>query len=90
MRRLLARSSGSVIASRSASGKGEHSGRNLRNPAPPPRVQDQFAAGAGHAQGNVGQRLAYAFSKRARMTAGWDGGYYQAGFRVPLDGGASR
>ena len=63
---------------------------DVRNPAPPPREQDQFAAGAGHAQGNVGQRLAYAFGKRARMTAGWDGGYYQAGFRVPLDGGASR
>lgn len=62
----------------------------VRNPAPPPREQDHFGGGAGHAQGNVGQRLAYAFGKRARMTAGWDGGYYHAGFRVPLDGGASR
>jgi two-component system sensor histidine kinase AlgZ len=62
----------------------------VRNPAPPPREQDVLHGGAGHAQGNIGQRLAYAFGKGARMTGGWDAGYYQAEFRVPLGGGAAR
>ena len=61
----------------------------VRNPAPPPREHDAFNGGAGHARGNIGQRLAYAFGKQARMTGGWDGGYYQAEFRVPLGGGAA-
>jgi len=61
----------------------------VRNPAPPPREQDAFSPGAGHARGNIAQRLAYAFGKRARMTGGWEEGYYQAEFRVPLGGGAT-
>jgi two-component system sensor histidine kinase AlgZ len=56
----------------------------VRNPAPPPREQDRLGAGAGHAQSNIGQRLAFAFGKDARVTGAWDEGYYQAEFRVPL------
>ena len=56
----------------------------VRNPAPAPREQDADVSGANHAQQNIGQRLAFAFGNRARMTGRWDAGYYQAGFRVPL------
>ena len=58
----------------------------VRNPAPPPRERDGPGSGANHAQQNIGQRLAFAFGNRARMTGEWDAGYYQAGFRVPLRG----
>ena len=61
----------------------------VRNPAPPPREQDVASGGAQHAHHNIGQRLAFAFGKRARMTGHWDEGYYQAEFRIPLDGGAA-
>ncbi|MEO5963549.1 MAG: histidine kinase [Thermomonas sp.] len=63
----------------------------VRNPAPAPREQDAAGAGANHAQQNIGQRLAFAFGNRARMTGHWEAGYYQAGFRVPLGmkGGAT-
>ena len=61
----------------------------VRNPAPPPREQDAPGGGAHHAQHSIGQRLAYAFGNRARMTGQWDAGYYQAGFRVPLGGGTA-
>ncbi len=61
----------------------------VRNPAPPPREQDERGGGANHAQHSIGQRLAYAFGNRARMTGHWDAGYYQAGFRVPLGGGTA-
>ncbi|MFS8138522.1 MAG: sensor histidine kinase [Thermomonas sp.] len=61
----------------------------VRNPAPPPREHDAHGGGANHAQLNIGQRLAYAFGNRARMTGDWDAGYYQAGFRVPLGGGTA-
>ncbi|TKR30471.1 sensor histidine kinase [Luteimonas gilva] len=54
----------------------------VRNPAPstPPPV----AAGAGHAQRNIGHRLAYAFGPRARMTAGAAEGYYVCELSLPL------
>jgi len=58
----------------------------VRNPAPPPRGPD---GGAQHARHNIGQRLAFAFGKRARMTGHWDEGYYHAEIRVPVDGGAA-
>ena len=61
----------------------------VRNPAPPPREQDALHAGAQHARHNIGQRLAFAFGKDARMTGHWDEGYYQAEIRVPLDGGTA-
>ena len=67
----------------------------VRNPAPPPRERDGIAGtrdgfhdgprdGAHHAQRSIGHRLAHAFGPQARVTADWDGGYYQAGFQVPL------
>jgi two-component system sensor histidine kinase AlgZ len=62
----------------------------VRNPAPAPREHDALHAGAGHARNSIGQRLAFAFGKGARMTGHWDEGYYQAEFRVPLAGGAAR
>ena len=62
----------------------------VRNPAPPPREQDALHGGAGHARNSIAQRLAYAYGKHARMTGHWDEGYYQAEFRVPLDGGAPK
>jgi two-component system sensor histidine kinase AlgZ len=62
----------------------------VRNPAPPPREQDGLDGGARHARHNIGQRLAYAYGKHARMTGRWDEGYYQAEIRVPLEGGAAR
>lgn len=62
----------------------------VRNPAPPPREHDVGHEGAGHAQRNIGQRLAYAFGKRAGVTGSWAEGYYQAELRVPLDGGAPK
>lgn len=61
----------------------------VRNPAPPPREQDALHAGAQHAHRNIGQRLAYAYGDRSRMTGHWDEGYYQAELRIPLDGGAA-
>ena len=61
----------------------------VRNPAPPPREQDAAGGGAQHAQHSIGQRLAFAFGKNARMTGQWDEGYYQAEFRVPLGGSAA-
>jgi len=58
----------------------------VRNPAPTPRERD--SAGAHHAQRNVGNRLAYAFGARARMTAAWQEGYYRCELRLPLSGQA--
>lgn len=54
----------------------------VRNPAPP--STSPIAAGAGHAQRNIGHRLAYAFGPRARMTAGWAEGYYECELSLPL------
>ena len=63
----------------------------IRNPAPAPVAPGlparRASEGAGHAQRNIGHRLAYAFPG-ARMSAGWDGtgggGYYLVELRVPL------
>jgi two-component system sensor histidine kinase AlgZ len=54
----------------------------VRNPAPP--SSSPVGAGAGHAQRNIGHRLAYAFGPRARMTAGWAAGYYECELSLPL------
>jgi two-component system, LytTR family, sensor histidine kinase AlgZ len=40
--------------------------------------------GAGHAQHNIGHRLAYAFGPAARMVCGERDGYYQCELSVPL------
>ncbi|MET4730360.1 two-component system sensor histidine kinase AlgZ [Lysobacter enzymogenes] len=52
----------------------------IRNPAPTPA---EGRAGARHAQHSIGQRLRYAYGPTARMTAGWDGGYYLCELHVP-------
>jgi len=52
----------------------------IRNPAPAPA---EGRAGARHAQHSIGQRLRYAYGPTARMTAGWDGGYYLCELHVP-------
>ena len=52
----------------------------IRNPAPAPA---ETRAGARHAQHSIGQRLRYAYGPTARMTAGWDGGYYLCELHVP-------
>lgn len=59
----------------------------VRNPAPP--TGQAGNSGGHHAQGNVGHRLAYAFGSRARMTAGWQGGYYRCELSLPLGGKAA-
>jgi len=57
----------------------------VRNPAPAP---DAAAAtlhrGAGHAQRNIGHRLAWRFGPQARVTAGWADGYYACEVTLPL------
>lgn len=63
----------------------------VRNPAPAPPGPGMPARragdGAGHAQRNIGHRLAY-FHPGATMEAGWDAGeggsYYRVELRVPL------
>lgn len=54
----------------------------VRNPSLPPAPLAEH--GAGHAQHSIGHRLGYAFGPRARMTAGWDAGYYECILRLPL------
>ncbi len=66
----------------------------IRNPAPPPREGDVLPVldagneaprpGNRHAQFSIAQRLRYAFGPRARMTAGWNEGYYQVDLRLPI------
>ena len=53
----------------------------IRNPAPTPA--EGRAGGSRHAQHSIGQRLRYAYGPTARMTAGWDGGYYLCELHVP-------
>ncbi|MGN6513027.1 MAG: sensor histidine kinase [Lysobacteraceae bacterium] len=55
----------------------------VRNPAPA-AAGGVLGGGAGHAQRSVGLRLAHAFGPRARMTAGWDAGYYRCELEVPI------
>ena len=54
----------------------------VRNPAPASGNTDTL--GAGHAQRSIGHRLGYAFGPRARMTSGWDAGYYLCELSLPL------
>ena len=60
----------------------------VRNPAPPPPSPAQPARragdGAGHAQRSIAHRLAYRFGDGARVTGGWDAGYYRVEVRLPL------
>jgi len=57
----------------------------VRNPAPDPQASSPlFARGAGHAQQNIAHRLAWRFGPAARMTAAWNGGYYECRIIVPL------
>ncbi len=55
----------------------------VRNPALPPDGQLQ-AQGAGHAQRSIAHRLGYAFGPKARMTYGWDDGYYACNIHLPV------
>jgi two-component system sensor histidine kinase AlgZ len=54
----------------------------VRNPSLPPATSALH--GAGHAQHSIGHRLGYAFGPSARMTAGWDAGYYECTLRLPF------
>jgi two-component system sensor histidine kinase AlgZ len=56
----------------------------VRNPSPAPRERDAGNGGAQHAQRSIGHRLAYAFGPRARMTTGWEQGYYRCELFVPV------
>jgi two-component system sensor histidine kinase AlgZ len=56
---------------------------SVANPAPPEPAD--APAGARHAQGSIGHRLAYAFGPRAGLTARHEAGYYRCELRVPLD-----
>lgn len=55
----------------------------VRNPSLAPG-EGLAMHGAGHAQTSIGHRLAYAFGSGARMTAGWDEGYYRCELQLPL------
>ena len=52
------------------------------NPSPPPHRG--AAAGNRHALGNIAQRLDYHFGDQARMTRGYQDGYYRCTVRLPL------
>ncbi|MGY0612774.1 MULTISPECIES: sensor histidine kinase [unclassified Luteimonas] len=55
---------------------------SVRNPSLPPDAPGVH--GAGHAQRSIVHRLGYAFGPRARMTCGWDAGYYACELQLPL------
>ncbi len=55
---------------------------SIANPAP--AAQAAGSGGNRHAQRSIGHRLAYAFGPEARMTAGWDAGYYRVELRLPV------
>lgn len=55
---------------------------SVSNPAPEPETWR--SGGSGHAQRSIGHRLAYAFGPEARMTAGWDAGYYRVELHLPV------
>jgi two-component system sensor histidine kinase AlgZ len=57
---------------------------SVANPAPP-EAAAAGPAGARHAQGSIGHRLAYAFGPRAGLTTSREAGYYRSELRVPLD-----
>lgn len=54
----------------------------VRNPSLPP--DHPGVHGAGHAQRSIGHRLGFAFGPRARMTSGWNDGYYDCELSLPL------
>lgn len=57
----------------------------VRNPAPPPDAAGApLYRGSGHAQRSIAHRLAWRFGPQARVTAGWDDGYYACEVVVPL------
>ena len=57
----------------------------VRNPSPDPQAPGLLLArGAGHAQHSIAHRLAWRFGPAARMTAGWDEGYYVCEITVPV------
>ncbi len=57
----------------------------VRNPAPPPdQAGLSLHRGAGHAQRSIAHRLAWRFGPQARVTTGWDGGYYACEVTLPL------
>jgi len=56
----------------------------VSNRAPPP--DGSAGTGARHAQESIGHRLSYFFGPRARMTAGWDEGYYRCELSIPIPG----
>lgn len=62
--------------------EGETLRLRVNNPSLPPHAPGVH--GAGHAQRNIGHRLGYAFGPRARMTCGWDAGYYACELSLPL------
>jgi len=59
----------------------------VRNPAPPPQESSLAALhrGAGHAQRSIAHRLAYRFGPQARVTSGWNDGYYGCEVTLPID-----
>lgn len=71
---------GSIEISMSTAGGRLHI--SIVNPSPAPGFNAMH--GAGHAQGSIGHRLAYAFGPLARMTAGWQDGYYRCELFLPL------
>lgn len=60
------------------------------NPAPPPGTHAAERPHARHAQASIAHRLAHAFGPQARMTAGWNAGYYRVELRVPTGGGGAQ
>ena len=57
----------------------------VRNPAPAPEgAHASLHRGAGHAQRNIGHRLAWRFGPQARVTTGWADGYYSCEVTLPL------
>lgn len=57
----------------------------VRNPAPEPGMP---SLGARHAQSSIALRLTHAYGPEARMTAGWQQGYYRCELRVPMGAGS--
>ncbi|GAB3064315.1 sensor histidine kinase [Stenotrophomonas tumulicola] len=57
----------------------------IRNPAPDPDAPALLLSrGTGHAQHNIAHRLGWRFGARARVTAGWSGGYYECCIVIPV------
>ena len=63
---------------------GEHLRIVIRNPAPAQHMH--ASTGSHHAVSSIGHRLAYAFGAKARMTSGWQDGYYRCEIALPISG----